>query len=500
MADDPSPREPSPSWKPAWIRRERLLDFLYLFSDTFAVVLSYVLSFDRRLGATWIRRFLDSSLPVEVNELSDYLWGGTVYAWYRLAVLALVIVAYIAAYDYLYMYHGYRRLTRPNHRWQVICVNLSFMGIAFMVAFLLRDTSLPRAHIPIFCFANTVLTLGFRSILRRLLRFVRRHVRRLDSPVIVIGKTPHARDICRIIRRRRPHGMYVSEHVDSRILRDIESLRALVVERKARAIFVADTQLSLDSVMNAIELTAELHNVSCTVVTNRLNVLPMKAGIPCSMVRGVPCIYFDALHSVFKGIWPRRVFSRLVAAAAILALSPLLLAVAAVVRATSPGPALFLQKRYGIDRKTFTIFKFRTMYMDAEARLASLESQNKMGRGGLFKIEHDPRVTPVGRFLRRTSIDELPQLFNVVRGDMRIVGPRPLPERDFQNYFREWHYGRHMAYPGLTCLWQISGRSDIDFQTMCILDHYYVRNNNWCLDLSIVFRTVAVIFNGRGAY
>ena len=173
---------------------------------------------------------------------------------------------------------------------------------------------------------------------------------------------------------------------------------------------------------------------------------------------------------------------------------------AALVRATSPGPALFRQKRYGINRRTFTMFKFRTMYVDAEKRLADLESQNKMGKGGLFKIAHDPRITPVGHPLRRFSIDELPQLFNVLRGDMRFVGPRPLPERDFNNYYRDWHYGRHLGTPGLTCLWQVSGRSDIDFPSMCILDLYYVRNNSWALDLSILFRTVAVIFNGKGAY
>ena len=115
-------------------------------------------------------------------------------------------------------------------------------------------------------------------------------------------------------------------------------------------------------------------------------------------------------------------------------------------------------------------------------------------------MREDPRVTPVGRLLRRFSLDELPQLLNVVRGEMTLVGPRPLPRRDFENYYEDWHYGRHGGLPGLTCLWQVSGRSDLDFHTMCILDVYYLRNQSWVLDLKIALRTVWVVLFANGAY
>jgi lipopolysaccharide/colanic/teichoic acid biosynthesis glycosyltransferase len=143
--------------------------------------------------------------------------------------------------------------------------------------------------------------------------------------------------------------------------------------------------------------------------------------------------------------------------------------------------------------------KFRTMHNRADEVQAQLEELNESGEG-LFKVRRDPRVTPVGRFLRRFSLDELPQLWNVLRGEMLLVGPRPLPRRDFENYYEQWHYQRHGGLPGLTCLWQVSGRSDIAFHNMCILDVYYLENASLWLDLRILLRTVGVVLFAKGAY
>ena len=487
-------------FKPAWIRRERLLDLLYVFSDAAAVWLAYALTFDRRIGSAHVRAAIESIPGVAFNQHSPWFFGGRIWGAWHIAALLFLCLAFYGLYGYLNMYHGYRMLRRPHAKFKILCVNLAVMGLIHTVLVLTRNSTIPRSYLPVFFFLNTALTIAFRSSLRRLMRFVRRHTDRFDSPVFMIGRTPHADDICAFIKRYRPHGNWIAAHTGSSIVRNLDLLRRRIEDNRIRTVIIADTAMPLDDVMNVIELTAELGNVSCTVVTPHLSVLPLKAGVPCSMVRGVPCVYFDAMHSVFKDTFLRRAASRLAAAGTLVVLSPFLLGVAALVRLTSPGPALFKQRRYGINRRTFTMFKFRTMYQDAEARLASLESQNKMGRGGLFKMAHDPRITPIGHTLRRYSIDELPQFLNVLRGDMRFVGPRPLPERDYRNYYRDWHYGRHLGHPGLTCLWQVSGRSDIDFPSMCILDLYYIRNNSWALDLSILFRTVAVIVNGKGAY
>lgn len=182
----------------------------------------------------------------------------------------------------------------------------------------------------------------------------------------------------------------------------------------------------------------------------------------------------------------------------LLVLSPLLLAVALCVRFSSRGPVFHRQVRQGQHNRPFTMWKFRTMVADAEARKEQLTEANEVD-GPLFKMRQDPRVTPVGRTLRRTSIDELPQLFNVLLGQMSLVGPRPpLPEEASRYDERE---GRRLAVkPGLTGLWQVSGRSDLSWQETVSLDLWYVDNWSVATDMGLLARTVRAVTDGRGAY
>ena len=178
---------------------------------------------------------------------------------------------------------------------------------------------------------------------------------------------------------------------------------------------------------------------------------------------------------------------------------PLFLIVAAGIRLTSPGPAFLKQTRVGKDGKTFSLFKFRSMYVDAEARRAELEARNQHGSDGVtFKMRRDPRITPFGRILRKSSIDELPQLWNILIGDMSLVGPRPPMPKEVERYTpAQWR--RLAAKPGLTCLWQISGRNEVSFQDWMKLDLNYIDNWSLLLDLKILLKTVPVVLLGRGA-
>jgi lipopolysaccharide/colanic/teichoic acid biosynthesis glycosyltransferase len=179
-------------------------------------------------------------------------------------------------------------------------------------------------------------------------------------------------------------------------------------------------------------------------------------------------------------------------------LSPVLLAIALAIKLTSRGPVLFVSPRVGVGQKPFPCYKFRTMCDDAEARQAELECLNEAD-GCIFKIAADPRVTRVGGFLRRTSLDELPQLFNVLRGHMSLVGPRPLPLRDV-DLMEPWHKRRHVVLPGITGLWQVSGRSDLSSDDMLALDFQYIET--WSLrgDLAIMARTAGAVLGSKGAY
>jgi exopolysaccharide biosynthesis polyprenyl glycosylphosphotransferase len=215
-------------------------------------------------------------------------------------------------------------------------------------------------------------------------------------------------------------------------------------------------------------------------------------------VCGLPLLHVDepALSGgrrVAKGC-----FDRVVSALALLILLPLLVAIGLAVRLTSPGPALFRQRRVGLHGREFNVLKFRTMTRNAESLRTSLAHLNVHSTGHLFKIENDPRVTQLGRWLRRTSLDELPQLLNVLRGQMSLVGPRPLPTTDtpYDGEARR----RLFVKPGLTGLWQISGRADLEWDEAVGLDLRYVENWSLALDALIIWKTLFVIVKRSGAY
>jgi exopolysaccharide biosynthesis polyprenyl glycosylphosphotransferase len=184
--------------------------------------------------------------------------------------------------------------------------------------------------------------------------------------------------------------------------------------------------------------------------------------------------------------------------ALLVVLAPLMVGIAVAVELTSPGPALFAQERFGYMKRRFRMYKFRTMVADAERFQGDLEAQNEAA-GPVFKIRADPRITALGRFLRRTSLDELPQLWNVLVGEMSLVGPRPLPTRDVDRFSEPWLMRRFSMRPGLTCLWQIGGRSDLSFQRWIALDLEYIDRWSLWLDTLILLKTIPAVFSGTGA-
>ena len=182
----------------------------------------------------------------------------------------------------------------------------------------------------------------------------------------------------------------------------------------------------------------------------------------------------------------------------LLLLSPLFLFTAILIKITSPGPVFFVQERVGLNKRRFRLYKFRTMVKDAQQKQAELEDLNEV-MGAAFKITDDPRITSVGRILRKTSIDELPQLFNVVKGDMSLVGPRPLPVRDYNGFNTDRQRRRFSVRPGITCLWQVNGRHNIPFDKWMELDLEYIDQWSLLLDLSILIRTIPAVLKGSGA-
>jgi exopolysaccharide biosynthesis polyprenyl glycosylphosphotransferase len=211
----------------------------------------------------------------------------------------------------------------------------------------------------------------------------------------------------------------------------------------------------------------------------------------------VPVVALKVVQDDLR-VFVKRAIDFVAAGIGLIVLSPVLLAIAIAVKLTSPGPILFAQKRYGHNKRLFKMYKFRTMVVNAEALQISLEHLNE-ANGPVFKIKNDPRITRVGAFLRRTSLDELPQLFNVLRGDMSLVGPRPLPTRDVHHFKEAWLMRRFSVLPGLTCLWQISGRSSLGFDDWVTLDLHYIDQWSLGLDFRILLKTIPAVLKGTGA-
>jgi exopolysaccharide biosynthesis polyprenyl glycosylphosphotransferase len=194
----------------------------------------------------------------------------------------------------------------------------------------------------------------------------------------------------------------------------------------------------------------------------------------------------------------KRILDIAVSFACIIIFAPLFPFAALLIKLSSPGPVFFIQERVGLNKRQFRMFKFRTMVQDAEQRIAEIEEYNEVS-GPVFKIKNDPRVTSVGRILRATSIDELPQLFSVFKGDMSLVGPRPLPVRDYERFNQDWQRRRFSVRPGITCLWQINGRSSIPFDKWMELDMQYIDRWSLWLDFTILAKTVPAVLKRTGA-
>jgi exopolysaccharide biosynthesis polyprenyl glycosylphosphotransferase len=280
-----------------------------------------------------------------------------------------------------------------------------------------------------------------------------------------------------------------------RPLGSLEDLEKVLATARIDEVIIADPDFPQD---DAVELVDQCHRrgVSVRLAPSTMEILIHRA----EFVPGQSVPLFELGPPVFEGVdfALKRTFDILGATLLLILLSPLLLLITLSVRLSSRGPIVFRSMRRGIGQRPFPCLKFRTMHTDAEERQAELEELNEAS-GALFKIREDPRLTQVGRMLRRFSLDELPQLINVLRGEMSLVGPRPLPERDYE-MLDDWHRKRYLVLPGVTGLWQVSGRSELDFDDLVHLDFIYLESWSLALDLTILLKTLPAVLLRRGAY
>jgi exopolysaccharide biosynthesis polyprenyl glycosylphosphotransferase len=352
-----------------------------------------------------------------------------------------------------------------------------------------------------------VLSVVVIGLLRASYESVTRDVWRLAGVrrgAVLVGDAARLTDLRRALGRGRggidyeflgaltPNGQDVP---GLRKLGDISALPSVIAELHPDELVVSAMDLDEEALLDLVG-DAHRSGVKVRIAPTTTDLLTQRAEYVPG--QGVPL--FELRPPVVAGVdWAaKRVFDVVVSGLLILVGTPLWALIAVAVKLDSRGPVFYRDRRVGLRESEFGMFKFRSMYADADALQAGLESSNEAS-GPLFKIKDDPRVTRVGRILRRYSIDELPQLLNVVRGEMSLVGPRPLPLRDYVQ-LEDWHRKRYLVLPGMTGLWQVSGRIDLNFDDLVRLDFYYLENWSIWLDISILVKTMPAVVARRGAY
>lgn len=365
-----------------------------------------------------------------------------------------------------------------------------------------------RLYLLVFWGLSTVLLVCSRLTLRTILAQSRRHGRNLRH-VLIVGSNARAVQFAEKIQSRPELGYHIIGFADDEWA-GLDRLRsnghALVCGLDDLAQFFNHNVV--DEVVIALPFRSFHHSASqiasaCEEQGIVFRVISSIFDLKRARVRADEVeddLWITHHAGIYEG-WPlamKRALDFSLALVALIVLSPVLLIVALLIKLTSPGPVLFKQGRVGQNKRRFNIYKFRTMVVDAEKKMKELEHLNEVS-GPVFKIKQDPRITPIGKFLRKTSIDELPQLINVVKGDMSLVGPRPLPVRDYEGFSEDWHRRRFSVRPGITCLWQVSGRSSLPFEKWMELDMQYIDKWSFWLDLKILARTIPAVLKGYGA-
>lgn len=427
--------------------------------------------------------------------------------WGQILLLAVLSAMWCFLINFFDLYSSRRLVTRANEVLGVVAVVLMAAGSLAVFGALLNFPTNNPVFLSWFLPVATVLMLGGRLAGRAILVAARTHGRNLRF-VAVVGAAREGQELARKLTEKPSNGFVVVGLFDEQPVLD-----TLDGEFPDRGTFADLKQHLMKEPVDEVVITLpmETHYETIRKIMRQCE----RIGISVRVVNEFVSHAFSdveverigdvaTLHFCSEKDWGwqgkvKVALDWMLATLALIGLSPLLLIVAVLIKLDSPGPALFVQTRVGKNKKHFNFYKFRTMVVDAEARQASLEAQNEAD-GPVFKMRADPRITRLGAFLRKYSIDELPQLINVVKGDMSLVGPRPLPLRDVQRFDQEWYSRRFSVRPGLTCSWALAGRSELEFDEWVQLDLDYI--DHWSLgkDLSICLGTIPRILRGSGAY
>jgi len=466
---------------------------LYIFK-TFDLVLLVA-----ALSLSALGRKVFTPLPVLVNERVQ------VHTILGIAVLLLLWKGVLSA---LGLYQSKRLATFSSVLTDLFKASLLSAVLLFSVGILFRIHEITPPVVFRFLPLTLVGLIFSRLVLRQTLKMVRLHGHNLRH-VLIVGTNSRALSCAQSIIARPELGYLLTgfvddtwvgpppgRHIEPTLVSSIADFRSYLRDHVVDEVIIALPIKSFYDRENELRQICHDHGVIVRVLTGFFESPQSPAAV--TRLGSDPLVSYYPVPSEGLELGVKRLIDIFGSLVLIVLFSPIMLVALILVKIDSDGPALFLQERIGLNKRRFRLYKFRSMVSNAEALQAQLEPQNEAS-GPVFKIRNDPRITRMGRFIRKTSIDELPQLFNVLKGDMSLVGPRPLPIRDYTGFDKDWQRRRFSVRPGITCLWQISGRSGISFDQWMHLDMQYIDQWSLWLDMKILALTVPAVVRGSGA-
>lgn len=468
----------------------RLRILLQGLADALLINLSFLIAYWMRYDLQWPR------LVAPENRVP--------YAVFLPVALVLTLLL-LTVFALEGVYQRKRGRSWPDQAYAV------FSGTATGVVLVMAVTYIVQFYYSRFIFllvgAVTVILL---SLERGVLRLAQAELRKRGygvRRVLIVGAGEVGRSVMRSIVARPELGYrvvgFVDDHPDKgltdigrfKALGGLENLPRIVSQEAVVEVIVTLPWMYHRKILSIVH-QCERQDVPARIVPDLFQLSLSR--VDMEDLAGIPLLSLSRTRADSWLWWVKRALDFGTALVSMAILSPFLLLAALAIKLDSPGPVIFAQTRIGKGGRPFTFYKFRTMHLGAEEEKEKLADLNE-AQGALFKIKDDPRMTRMGRLLRRTSMDELPQLYNILRGDMSLVGPRPPVPEEVQAYM-EWHKQRLETWPGLTGLWQVSGRSNLTFDEMCLLDIYYIENWSPTLDAKIFLRTIPKVIFGDGAY
>lgn len=456
-----------------------------LVVDTIVTILAYILAYYSRIL---------------------YPSDNTADFYSHLALLPLILTLFTGLVSYQTAYKSPRSLNLIAHSWTIFRGGSISFAVLMSLFFIFKIQFVSRYVILIFCVLEFIFLLSIRAFVQW---YFQRSVKQGKNclNIIIIGTGDRAKELSEKLSRQTAWGVKVLGHLDpdsSRIgkkVLDSPVIGTVNDINKCLKEFVVDEVIIAipRSLLNDVEMiyqACEEEGIKLRFMADVFNLQVSRMGL--IQLGSIPLLTLEPVAQSEIKLLVKRCFDLSITLLFMPVILPIIAIIAIAIKLDSPGPVFFIQQRVGLRKHLFPMIKFRSMHVNAEEIMKEIEHLNE-AKGPIFKIANDPRVTRIGKYLRKTSLDELPQLFNVIRGEMSLVGPRPMSTRDVSKFDKGIQRKRFSVKPGLTCIWQISGRSNLPFEKWLELDLKYIENWTLWLDIIILFKTMPAVIFSKGA-